>query len=320
MSDEPWPYERHSIPVDAPHMLSVAEYGDPKGAPVVFLHGGPGSGCRAASLSRLFDLKRFRVVAPDQRGAGESAPKGRLEDNTTQHLIADLETVREQLGIDRWLVAGGSWGALLAVAYAQAHPRHVAGLVVRSFFFGDDAAMRRAFIETPRLFYPELYERFVGFLDEDERAEPLSAYYRRLLSPDAAVHAPAAFMWHDYERALSVLNPGSVALPPDSSPDSPTGRPLPNTPRVEAHYFSRNSFLEPGELIDKAERLRGIRGVIVQGRYDLLCPPRAAYELLRHWPDAELVVVDAAGHSQTEPGVEEAMRDATRRLADEAEF
>lgn len=314
----PSPIARHSVRVDAPHVLSVVEYGVPGGVPAVFLHGGPGSGCRAAALCRLFDLRRFRVVAPDQRGAGGSEPRGCLEKNTTQHLIADLELVRELLGVERWLVVGGSWGALLAVAYAQAHPQSVAGVAVRSFFFGDAAAMQRAFIDVPKLFYPELYARFVAFLDPGERAQPLASYYRRLLSSDEAVRASAMHMWHDYERALSVLNPGSVVLPtpatgrPEGSPD----RPMPNTPRMEAHYFSHDSFLEPGQLLNNADKLQGVRGVLVQGRYDLLCPPSAAHELLQRWPDAELRVVDAAGHSQSEPGVEAALSDAIMRLAD----
>ncbi len=301
----------HSIRADATHTLAVAEYGNPRGIPVVFLHGGPGSGCRIAALSALFDPKRFRVIAPDQRGAGNSAPKGGLENNTTRHLIADLELIREQLSIPRWLVVGGSWGALLAIAYAQAHPRRVKGIVIRSFFFGDNAAMRRALIEIPQRFYPDLYEQFVACLNADEQADPLRAYYRRLLSDDAAVCAPAAHVWHDYERALSALRPGELTLPLAAQDK----RPLPNTPRMEAHYFSNESFLKPGALIAHAQKLRGIKGVIVQGRYDLLCPPCAAHELLRHWPDGELRMVDAAGHSQSEPGIKDALVQAITHIA-----
>lgn len=341
MNDTQHAYATHSICVNAVHTLSVSEYGNPQGKPVVFLHGGPGSGCRPAAIAPLFDMERFRVIAPDQRGAGKSTPNGHLKDNTTQHLIADLETVRKQLGIPAWLVVGGSWGALLAVAYAQTHPDSVMGLVVRSFFFGDTAAMRRAFIEVPRLFYPDLYEQFTAFLDEDERTDPLTAYYRRLLHPDKAVYRPAIYMWHDYERALSTLRPGAVRLPvqPEAKPEKPakpkkprairtdgteqsgqaarqTERALPNTPRMEAHYFSNNSFLKPDELITNATRLHGIKGAIVQGRYDMLCPPSAAYELLRHWSDGEIIFVDAAGHGQSEPGIAEALASAINHIAE----
>lgn len=304
-------YTTHSIQADATHTLAVAEYGNPQGIPVVFLHGGPGSGCRIAMLSALFDPERFRVIAPDQRGAGNSTPKGSLENNTTQHLIADLELIREQLSIPRWLVVGGSWGALLAIAYAQAHPEQVTGIAIRSFFFGDTAAMQRAFIEIPQRLYPDLYEQFVAYLNADEQADPLQAYYRRLLSFDAAVYTPAAYVWHDYERALSVLKPEELTLPVATQDK----RPLPNTPRMEAHYFSNESFLKPGELIANAGKLGGIKGVIVQGRYDLLCPPCASHELLRHWPDGELHMVDAAGHSQSEPGIKNALVRAITRIA-----
>lgn len=312
MDSVPCAYTAHKIRVSQTHILSVLEYGNPEGIPAVFLHGGPGSGCRVSALARVFDLERFRVVAPDQRGAGASTPKGCLEDNTTQHLISDLEAVREQIGINRWLVVGGSWGALLAIAYAQSHPGSVAGIAVRSFFFGDDASVRRAFIDVPELFYPELFRQFIGFLDADERAQPLPAYYRRLLDPDEAVYRPASCMWHDYERALSTISPGSVSLPVNTQDDH---RPLPATPRIEAHYFSQGCFLAPGELLDGVERLKGIKGILVQGRCDMLCPPYAAHELSRHWPDAMLVMVDAAGHSQSEPGVESALSDGVCRIA-----
>lgn len=305
------PFAEHRLRVAAPHILCVREYGDPQGLPAVFLHGGPGSGCRP-SLLKVFPGGRFRVVAPDQRGAGDSEPRGCLEHNTTQALIADLEAVRAQLGIERWLVVGGSWGALLAVAYAEAHPRRAAGVVVRSLFLGEREELQRAFIDTPRVFYPEAHARFVAALPAEERGDPLAAYYRRVLSSDPETALPAIFAWHDYERCLSALRADPDAFRPDALDAS---RPRPRTPTVEAHYFANDCFLRPGQLLAEAHRLKGIPGVVVQARYDLLCPPITAWRLAQAWPDCEIMPVEAAGHSQSEPGVEAAMTAAVQKVA-----
>jgi len=301
----------------AVHNLSVKEYGPEHGSPALFLHGGPGSGCRAA-LCRLFPPGRFRIIAPDQRGAGQSTPKGCLEENTTQHLIADLEMIREALGIRRWLVVGGSWGALLAIAYAETCPAAVAGIVVRSLFLGTDEELQWAFVTGPRTFYPELYESFSGLLPERERRAPLAAWYPRILHDDPAIAVPASFVWHDYERALSQLRPSPPAFPQNLSAIADATRTLPSTPRMEAHYFSNGCFLEPGQLLDNAHRLAGIPGVIVQSRYDLLCPPQTAHALSRRWPACRVAFVEAAGHSQSEAGVEQAVAQAVASVADEA--
>ena len=246
------------------------EYGAATGIPVVFLHGGPGSGC-TPSLLRLFDPARFRVVAPDQRGAGNSTPKTCIENNTTQDLITDIERVREYLGIKRWLVVGGSWGALLAIAYAEAWPEYVTGVAVRSLFLGSDDELQRAFITLPQAIYPDLYTAFLTYLPEDERHEPLTAYYRRILDDDPAVSLPASYVWHDYERALSVLRPELPDL--GASARAANEQSLgPSTPRMEAHYFSHNCFLKPSQLLNEAGRLRDVRGVIVQARYDFVMP------------------------------------------------
>ncbi len=301
----------------AVHNLFVSEYGPEDGSPALFLHGGPGSGCRAA-LCRLFPAGRFRIIAPDQRGAGESTPKGCLEENTTRRLIADLEMIREKLGIRRWLVVGGSWGALLAVAYAEACPGAVAGIVVRSLFLGTDKELQWAFITGPQTFYPELYEAFTGLLPEHERSAPLSAWYPRILHDDPAIAVPASYAWHDYERALSRLRPSLPAFPEDLPAMGGEARALPSTPRMEAHYFSNDCFLEPGQLLDNAHRLADIPGIIVQSRYDLLCPPQTAHALSRRWPASEVLAVEAAGHSQSETGVERAMVQAVETVADKA--
>lgn len=314
MANAAEPRDCYQLPVDPPHTLAIKEYGCKTGIPAVFLHGGPGSGCRP-SLCRLFDLDRFRVIAPDQRGAGESTPQGALEQNTTWHLVEDLELIRRRAGIERWLVVGGSWGALLAVAYAETHPQAVAGIVLRSLFLGTEEELQQAFIKLPQAFYPDLYRAFVALLPEAERQDPLKSCYRRILASDPQVSLPAARTWHNYERALSALEPSLPALPDGLSQWPDLNRPAPATPRMEAHYFSNRCFLEPGRLLKHAPRLAAVRGVIVQSRYDLLCPPANAHRLSRHWPAGKVVVVEAAGHSQSEPGVEKALREAVGSFA-----
>ncbi len=304
----------YKLPVDPPHVLSIKEYGSETGIPVVFLHGGPGSGCRP-SLCRLFNLNRFRVIAPDQRGAGESAPKGALEKNTTMHLLADLELIRRQIGVKRWFVVGGSWGALLAIAYAEAYPQVVAGIVLRSTFLGSGEELLQAFVTLPQIFYPELYRRFIALLPEEERQNPMQSYYRRILHSDPEIALPASYIWHDYERALSHLEPTLPAFPSNFSALLNTDFPQPATPRMEAHYFSNRCFLETNQLIKHASRLNNICGVIVQSRYDLLCPPETAYHLSRHWSASKVVYAGAAGHSQSEPPVEHALRKAIAGMA-----
>lgn len=307
----------YRIQVDYPHVLSVKEYGCEAGIPVVFLHGGPGSGCRP-SLCRLFDLGRFRVVAPDQRGSGDSVPKGELTKNTTVHLLEDIERVRQQAGIERWFVVGGSWGALLAIAYAEAYPQSVRGMVLRSVFLGSDAELNRAFVILPRTFYPELYQAFIALLSPQEKDDPLQSCYRRILHEDQKIALPASYAWHDYERALSELEPGLPVLSNDFAAMSLVNRPRPATPRMEAHYFLQHCFLEANQLIKHASRLNCITGTIVQARYDLLCPPETAYQLSQHWTASRVMYVEAAGHSQSDPGVENILRCAIDEIADVA--
>lgn len=307
------PYDTRRLPVDALHTLYVEQVGTPDGIPAVYLHGGPGSGCQP-SHRRLFDPARFRTVLFDQRGAGRSTPKRDLRDNTTDHLIADMERVRQALGIDRWMVAGGSWGALLAVAYAQAHPERVSGLVLRAVFLGESHELEWAFIHGPQTFYPELWRQFVGALPHNEQADPVASYGARLDNPDPAVQRPAAQMWHDYEQVLSVLSPSSLTLPSSLEPSTVRGD-GPNTPYVEWHYFKNGCFLGPEQLLRGAGRLAGIPGIIVQGRYDLLCPPTTAHALAERWDSSELRIVNAAGHSLSEPAVGRGVITAIDELA-----
>lgn len=311
------PFDIRTVPVDEVHSLYVEQVGNPDGIPAVFLHGGPGSGCQPAHR-KLFDANRYRVILFDQRGAGRSTPSRCLERNTTQHLIADLERIRELLGIERWMVVGGSWGALLAIAYAESHPSQVRGLVLRAVLLGTNREIEWAFVRGPQAFYPELWNSLMGLLPSHERGHPLRALGERLENPDPDVHGPAAVVWHDYERALSVLQPASLNLPASLAPGPPGGA-FPNTPFFEWHYIANGFFLSADQLLGKAHRLRGIPGVIVQGRYDLLCPPEAAYRLVQLWPDCTLEIVEGAGHSLSEPAIGRQVVAAISRFGDHLE-
>lgn len=302
--------ETRMLPVGDGHILHVETFGAPDGIPVVHLHGGPGSGAQPDHRA-LFDPARHRAVLYDQRGAGRSTPLRSRTANTTAHQIADLETIREALGIDRWVVAGGSWGATLALAYAQAHPERVSGLVLRATFLGTRAELDQAFLATLPRVHPALHEDFLAILTLEERATPLDSYWRRILDPNPLVHEPAARAWSVTERALSQVHPTQTRFAPGVISTGP----LPTTPFMEAHYFSQNCFLAPDQILQNAQRLSGIPGLIVQGRLDLLCPPATAHALASRWTTAELRLVEGAGHAMSEPGVMEAVRAAIRDLA-----
>ena len=263
---------------------------------------------------RLFDPARFHAFLFDQRGAGRSHPYLSLEANTTQHLIADIEAIRAHFGIERWLVVGGSWGSTLAIAYAEAHPERVTGLVMRAIFLGTRAEVEWAFVEGPKWFRPDLYSDFVGLLPEAERADPLAAYLRRLADPDPAVQVPAAQTWATYERILSELTPSQARL---TTPVGRSERPPP-TAIIEGHYIRNDFFLRPGQLLREAHGLKDIPGVIVQGRYDMLCPPQGAHALVAAWGNCRLDIVDKAGHAITEPGVMDALTAAVPSWATSA--
>jgi proline iminopeptidase len=305
------PLTSQMLDVGDGHSLYVETVGRADGIPAVYLHGGPGSGCQP-SHRRLFDPGRFRAVLLDQRGAGRSQPARSREHNNTQHLIADMERVRAALGIERWLVVGGSWGATLGLAYAQAHPERVSGLVLRATFLGTRAELDWAFGTGLSTFHPGLYEDFLSILTAEERGTPLDAYFRRILDPDPAIHGPAARAWHDTERVLSEARPGKKRLDLD---DVHSGSRLPSTAFMEAHYFARESFLAPGQLLAGAGRLKPIPGVIVQGQFDLLCPPAMSYALAAAWGNAGVMLVEGAGHAMSEPGVTEAVVAGINALA-----
>ncbi len=294
------PYETGNLALDGRHRMYWEQSGIPDGAPVVFLHGGPGAGATPAHR-RFFDPAHYRIVVFDQRGSGRSTPLGELTDNTTPHLIADMERLRETLGIERWIVFGGSWGSTLAIAYAEQHPERCQALVLRGIFL-----CRRQeidwFLDGMRTVFPELWREFAGFVPEAERGDLLGAYHRRLTDPDPAVHMAAARAWSAYEGACSTLLPD-----PDLVAEFRGDTMALGLARIEAHYFANDIFLAPGSLLANVEALRPIPGVIVQGRYDIVCPIVTADELHRAWPEADYRIVPDAGHSAFEPGIRAAL-------------
>ncbi len=312
-SSDPFvPLSSEHLAVGDGHEIYVESIGRSGGIPAVYLHGGPGSGCQT-DHRRLFDPERFHAVLFDQRGAGRSRPKGSREHNSLPELIADMETIRQNFGFGRWMLVGGSWGATLALAYAQAHPERVSGIALRATFLGTRNEVETAFTETLRRFYPALGEDFVSLLPVEERAQPCEAYWRRILDADPAVHSPFARAWHDTERILSEHRPARTRLDPGSLHS--TGGALPATPFMEAHYFSRDCFLRPGQLMAEAGKLASIPGIIIQGRYDLLCPPASAHALAAMWPESEVRLIEEAGHSLYDPGVRDAVMKAIADLA-----
>lgn len=292
------------------HTVYWEESGARDGIPVVFLHGGPGSGT-SPTQRRFFDPRAYWIILFDQRGAGRSRPRADVEANTTAHLIADMERLREHLAIDDWLVFGGSWGATLALAYGQAHPERCLGFVLRGVFLGRETEVDW-FMSGIRSFYPEIWRAFAEFIPMEERQNLLAAYHRRLVHADPDIHHPAARSWARYEAACSALLPEPVLTWPVE--DSAYALSL---ARLEAHYFVNGMFLPRGGLLAGMDRIRHLPATIVQGRYDMICPPATAEALARVWPTAELVVVPDAGHAAMEPGVRRELVRATERFKTE---
>lgn len=300
------PYKTHYVDVSGGHRLSVEEVGNPAGIPVVFLHGGPGGGLLPGAR-RFFDPSRYRIVLFDQRGAGRSTPPGSLHENTTWHLVDDIETIRERLGIESWLLFGGSWGSTLALAYGQAHPSRVTGLILRGI-----CMMRRTerdWIYQSGLHHlqPEEWERFVAPIPVDERGDILTAYHRRLIGSDPGEARACADAWMRWEAVNSSLTPDPSWITTLTADETV----LPAA-RILAHYAVNGGFFDSEtQLLDGVDRLRHLPAVIVQGRYDLCCPPATAYDLARRWPEAEFHIVPDAGHSSLEPGITDLLIRAT---------
>ena len=304
------PHRTGRLPVSGGHELHFEECGDPAGKPVVFLHGGPGGGTEPRQR-RFFHPERYRIVLFDQRGCGRSTPHAGLEANTTWHLVADIEALREHLGIARWQVFGGSWGSTLALAYAEKHPERVTELVLRGIFLLRRQEIEWFYQRGASALYPDAWETYRDHIPEAERGDLLAAYHRRLTSDDPAVRLAAAKAWSGWEGATSKLIP-DAALQSHYEEDAVALA----MARIEAHYFVNRGFLAcDDQLLRDAGRIRGIPGVIVQGRYDVVCPAESAWALHRAWPEADFVLTPDSGHSAFEPPNSRALVAATDRFA-----
>ncbi len=292
------PFDHGFLQVSPLHTLYYEQSGNPHGKPVVFLHGGPGGGTNP-KCRRFFDPAVYRIVLFDQRGCGKSTPHAELTDNTTWALVADIERVREHLGLDRWQVFGGSWGSTLALAYAQTHPDKVTELVLRGIFMLRREELEWFYQKGCDMLYPDAWETYLGAIPEAERGDLMSAYHRRLTSPDANVRTAAARAWSVWEGATSFLYQDKSHI--ESSGEDEFALAF---ARIECHYFVHGGFFEhDDQLLRNVGRIRNIPTVIVQGRYDVVCPLRSAWDLHSAWPEADLRIVQDAGHSAFEPGI-----------------
>lgn len=302
------PYATGRLPLGGSHVMYWEQSGNPRGTPVLFLHGGPGAGA-AAAHRRFFDPRYYRIVIFDQRGCGRSTPHGSVTANTTRHLVADIEALRNHLNIRRWILFGGSWGSTLALAYGIRWPERCAGFVLRGIFLGTRREVDW-FLYGMGTFFPEAWRQFAGTLPESERGDLLSGYYRRLIDRDPGIHMPAAFAWSRYETVCSNLIPRPDETLVNTAGDASALA----LARIEAHYFVNNVFLEDGELLGAIGAVRDIPAIVVQGRYDMVCPIVTADTLVRAWPEAKQVTVPDAGHSAMEPGVRAALVRATEAM------
>lgn len=304
------PYRSHRIPVGDGHELHVEEVGNPQGQPVLFLHGGPGSGC-APWHRQFFDPQRFRAVLVDQRGAGRSSPLGELRANDTTALIGDLELIRHTLDIEQWLVFGGSWGSTLALAYAQAHAAAVQGLVLRGVFTATPEEFHWLMGGQAGWIQPEAWDSLCAAIPEDEHGDLTRAYYRRLTADDPHIRQAAAQAWDAWEGRIATLMPSYTDFANQTEQVQARAR-------IECHYFVHQCFLDaPTQLLDRIDRIRHLPCVIVQGRYDVICPVHSAWRLHRLWPESELRIVTEAGHSAGDPALASALVQAINDLTDQ---
>jgi proline iminopeptidase len=302
------PYETGRLRVSPVHELYYELCGHPNGKPVVFLHGGPGAGL-IPDYRRFFDPEAYRVILFDQRGAGRSTPHASLDDNTTGHLVEDIERIREHFGVDRWLVFGGSWGSTLSLAYAEAHPERVRGLVLRGIFLCRPKEIRWFYEDSQgaSAIFPDIWEQYLRVIPGAERGDMIRAYYRRLTSDDESVRFEAAQAWSTWEASVLKLRPDQALINEFTEPEKAIA-----LARIECHYFVNNCFFETDNyLLEHMDRIRHIPAVIVHGRYDVVCPFMNAWDLHRAWPEASLEIVADAGHAATEPGIADALIRAT---------
>ena len=306
------PYDHGMLPVGSGHSLYWEQSGNPKGQPVIFLHGGPGAGT-TPNHRRFFDPAHYRIILFDQRGAGRSTPYASITDNTTNHLVADIETLRNMLGVNRWLVFGGSWGATLALVYAERFPEHCLGMILRGVFMGRRSELDWFLFGISHI-YPEAWQNFVNFLPSAEQSNLANSYYRRLIEDDPKIHGPAAAAWYNYEMQCSTLRHQL------SEPTSGYGGNVLALARLEAHYFVNDLFLSEDEILDNVGKIADLPATIIQGRYDMICPIISAKKLADSCKGMILNIVDDAGHSAMEPGIRRGLVAATNSFRDKRYF
>ena len=302
------PFDAGLLQVSQRHRIYYEQSGRPDGPAALFLHGGPGGGCQPW-CRRLFDPDHYRAVLLDQRGCGRSLPNASLLENTTWDLVADLERLREHLGIERWLVLGGSWGSTLALAYAERHPERVVGLILRGVFLATRREYDWFYQRGTRELFPEAWEAFITPIPEEERDDLLTAYHKRIVGEDRDLRVTCALAWTRWEFA-------TARLVPDAASDQVSPEFALAFAGIETHYFVHDAWLKPDQLLSEVGRIRHLPGVIIQGRYDVICPARNAWRLHRAWPRSRLEIVPASGHSALEPAILQRLLAATDGFRD----
>ena len=305
------PNENYQLDTDDGHQIFYEESGSIDGIPLVFLHGGPGAGCDPTHR-RYCDPEKYRMILVDQRGCGRSTPHASLENNTTQHLISDLEVIRKQLNIDKWVVMGGSWGTTLALAYAECHPKQILGLILRGVFLGRQEDVDWLYRDGTRRIFPDYWKEFMQPIPENERNDIVDAFHKRLTGQNELAKMAAAKAWAYWEAKVATLEPNNSLVDHFAHPHLAMGM-----ARISAHYFKNACFLKEGQLLQDAHQLKGIPGVIVHGRYDMLCPVENAWSLQAVWADCEIRIIRDAGHSATEAGIIDGLVRATKSMYQE---
>tara|TARA_B110000438_G_scaffold57090_1_gene57156 strand:- start:3684 stop:4643 length:960 start_codon:yes stop_codon:yes gene_type:complete len=302
------PYNRHRLKVSETHELYLDESGNPDGIPVLFVHGGPGGACNASSR-RFCDPQTYRIITFDQRGCGRSTPHGDLSENTSKELVADMEAIREFLQIDTWVLFGGSWGSTLSLLYAQAYPARVQALILRGIFLARQCDLDWLYKDGANRIFPDCWNDFVHAIPDSERGDLLQAYHSRLLGEDELARMAAAKAWSAWEGSCSKLRPSSDALAEFTKPHNALA-----LSRIETHFFINKCFIKENQLLENMEEIKDIPGIIVHGRYDMVCPLNNATALHKQWPASELHIIRDAGHSASEPGNVDALIRATQEI------
>jgi proline iminopeptidase len=301
------PYDFGLLDVDNVHKIYWEKVGNKKGIPILVLHGGPGAGGNI-SLRRFFDPNFYNIIIFDQRGAGRSSPAACIQNNTTQDLVKDIEKLRIFLKIDQWIIFGGSWGSSLSLAYSQEYPKNIIYMVLRGVFLCRKKEIQW-FLKGIKNIFPEYWNRFNSFLPKEERKDLLLSYYNRLIAKDSKIYEKAAISWARYEANCSTFLPNASVT--EEFLDVQMAL---NLARIEAHYFINNLFLEEGQLLNNASKIKDIKGFIIQGRYDAICPAESAYDLANAWPNANLRIIEASGHSSLEPPIQNALIETMEKI------